>query len=60
MVGDWAPVAHICASSFSGGRDQKDHDLRTAQGKSKILSQKYPPPPHTHTHTQKELVEWLK
>jgi hypothetical protein len=30
----WAPVAHACNPSFSGGRDQKDHDSKPAQAKS--------------------------
>jgi hypothetical protein len=30
----WAPVAHACNSSYSGGRDQEDHSLKPAQGNS--------------------------
>jgi hypothetical protein len=29
----WAPVAHACNPSHSGGRDQEDHSLKPALGK---------------------------
>jgi hypothetical protein len=28
---DWGQVAHACNPSYSGGRDQEDHDLKPAQ-----------------------------
>jgi hypothetical protein len=28
---NWAPAAHTCNPSYSGGRDQEDHSLRSAQ-----------------------------
>jgi hypothetical protein len=30
----WEPVAHICNPSYSGGRDQEDLSLKTAQANS--------------------------
>jgi hypothetical protein len=27
----WAPVAHACNPSYSGGRDQEGHNLKPAQ-----------------------------
>jgi hypothetical protein len=30
----WAPVAHVCNPSYSGGRDQEDHGLKAAQANS--------------------------
>jgi hypothetical protein len=50
----WEPVAHVYNPSYSGGKDQEDHDLKPAQGNSlqdpisKILN------------TKKWLVEWPK
>jgi hypothetical protein len=29
----WATVAHACNPSYSGGRDQEDHNLKPASGK---------------------------
>jgi hypothetical protein len=49
----WAPVAHACDPSYSGGRYQEDHGLKpTQQIVHETLSQKL--------LKQKELVEWLK
>jgi hypothetical protein len=31
---DSLPVAHACNPSYSGGRDQQDHDLKPAQKNS--------------------------
>jgi hypothetical protein len=47
-------VAHTCNPSYSEGRDQVDHSLRTALGCSwdPILKKKH--------HYKKGLVEWLK
>jgi hypothetical protein len=42
----WAPMAHTCNPGSSGGRDQKDHDLKPVRANSsgdpisKNLSQK--------------------
>jgi hypothetical protein len=50
----WALVAHTCNPSYSGGRDQEDQGLKTAQANSSrdpILKK---------TITKKGLVEWLK
>jgi hypothetical protein len=50
----WVPVAHTCNPSYSGGRDQKDHSSKPAQGNSSrhpILKKPI---------TKKGLVEWLK
>jgi hypothetical protein len=30
----WAPVAHACNLSYSGGRDQEDRGLKPAQANS--------------------------
>jgi hypothetical protein len=30
---NWAPVAHACNPSYSGGRDQEDQGLKPALGK---------------------------
>jgi hypothetical protein len=51
--GGRAPVAHACNPTYSGGRDQEDHDLKPAWFRTvqKIPSQKTP--------SQKGL-EWLK
>jgi hypothetical protein len=29
----WAPVAHTCNHSYSGGRDQEEYNSKSAQGK---------------------------
>jgi hypothetical protein len=31
---NWSPVAHDCNPSYWGGRDQEDHDLKTAPANS--------------------------
>jgi hypothetical protein len=39
----WAPVAHACNLSYSGGRDQEDHGLKPlGQIVHETLSQKSP------------------
>jgi hypothetical protein len=47
----WAPVTHACNSSYSGGRDQEDHGLRTAWAKMWDPISKIP-------NIKKGLVEW--
>jgi hypothetical protein len=45
LLANWAPVAHACNSSYSGGKDQENHSSKSAQGNnlqdpiSKILTQ---------------------
>jgi hypothetical protein len=53
-------VAHICNSSYSGGRDQEDRGSKPAWANSSQdpISKNSS---HTHTHTHKTgMVEWLK
>jgi hypothetical protein len=50
----WAQVAHTCNASYSGGRDQEDHDSKPAQANS---SQD---PISKKPFTKKGLVEQLK
>jgi hypothetical protein len=46
-------VAHACNSSYSGGRDQEDYDLKPAWANSlRACLEKH--------HHKKGLVEWLK
>jgi hypothetical protein len=48
-----APLAHACNPSYSEGRDQKNHSLKSAQvnnSQDSILKK---------THHRKGLVEWL-
>jgi hypothetical protein len=52
-----APVAHACNSSYLGGRDQKDHSLKSHPGK--IVYETLSKELNTHT-TKKGLAEWLK
>jgi hypothetical protein len=48
------PVAHTCNPSYSGGRDQEDHNMKPTQANSSgDLSSK-------KTLHKKGLVEWLK
>jgi hypothetical protein len=50
----WAPVAHACNPSYSGGTDQEDRGSKPVQANSSqdpILKK---------THHKKRLVEWLK
>jgi hypothetical protein len=50
----WAPVAHACNPSYSGGRDPEDFGSKSAQANSsKDLILKMP-------ITKIGLVEWLK
>jgi hypothetical protein len=49
----WAPVAHFCNPSYSGGRDQEDLGSEPAQANS---SQD----PISKNLHKKSLVEWLK
>jgi hypothetical protein len=54
----WALVAHTCNPSYSGGRDQEDHNLKPVWANnsqdpiSKISN--------TYTHKKQGLLEWLK
>jgi hypothetical protein len=34
FVENWAPVAHACNPSYSGGRDQEVHSSKPAQANS--------------------------
>jgi hypothetical protein len=34
MLYGWALVAHTCNPSYSGGRDQEDHNLKPGQANS--------------------------
>jgi hypothetical protein len=47
-------MAHACKSSYSGGRDQEDHDLKSAQENSSW------DPILKNSSQEKGLVEWLK
>jgi hypothetical protein len=51
----WAPVAHTCNPSYSGGRDQEDRGSKPAQANSSgdPISKKI-------FHKKKGLVQWLK
>jgi hypothetical protein len=50
----WAPVAHACNPSYSGGRDQENRDSKPAWANSSPdLISKIP-------NTKIGLVEWLK
>jgi hypothetical protein len=33
-MANWAPVAHACNPSYSGGTDQEDHSSKPAQANS--------------------------
>jgi hypothetical protein len=48
------PVAQAYNSSYSGGRDQEDHQLKQAQENS------FQDPILKKIHQKKGLVEWLK
>jgi hypothetical protein len=50
----WAPVAHTCDPSYSGGGDQEDHDLKPAWAKQ------FTRPHLKKPFTKIGLVEWLK
>jgi hypothetical protein len=50
----WAPVAHACNPSYSGGRDQEDHGSKPARANSSR------DPISKKTFTKIGLVEWLK
>jgi hypothetical protein len=53
----WAPVAHTCNPSYSGGIDQEDCGLKPAQTNSSMrpyLKKR------KKTFTEKGLAEWLK
>jgi hypothetical protein len=54
LIYSWAPVAHTCDPSYSGGRDQEDHGSKPACAKSSVG------PYLKKTHHKKGLVEWLK
>jgi hypothetical protein len=47
----WAPVAHDCNPSYSGGSDQEDRDSKPAQANSSMR------PYFEKTHHKKGLVE---
>jgi hypothetical protein len=47
-------VAHTCNPSYTGGRDQEDHGLKTAQANS------LQDPILKKTLHKKGLLEWLK
>jgi hypothetical protein len=49
----WAPVDHICNSSYSGGTDKEEHGYSQ-------LGQTVPENYLKKTDHKKELVEWLK
>jgi hypothetical protein len=49
----WAPVAHACNPSFSGGRDQEDHGWKPAWANSSRDST-------SEICHKKGLEEWLK
>jgi hypothetical protein len=49
---NWAPVAHTCNPSYSGGRDQEDRGLKPAQANSLR-------DPILKKPIKKGLVKWL-
>jgi hypothetical protein len=54
QMDDWAPMAHACNPSYSGGRDQEDLGSKPNLGKQ--FSRPYLEKPFTKIG----LVEWLK
>jgi hypothetical protein len=57
-VSGWAPVAHACNASYSGGRDQEDQGLKPVE----VNSSQDPVWKKIHHKKKKKkvLVEWLK
>jgi hypothetical protein len=56
MFISWAPGAHTCNLSYSGGRDQENHSSRPAQEKKK---KKKVRPYLKNTQHKRGLAKWF-